>query len=205
MDPRRRRRRKRRAGAVAAFMVLALGIAFFFESQATTTVIIVRHADVAPGLGDDLGLSPVGAIRAEELSRVLADVDVIQGPDAILVGSGRASRETAEPLARRLNLPVLEVDTSSLTRLAKRIIKDYKGKIVLVVTRPADIPVLIPRFQGSKKVPELADGESDNLYVVSVPWYGKVKTLRLRYGSRLAPASEANGLAARSPSDVNGG
>jgi 2,3-bisphosphoglycerate-dependent phosphoglycerate mutase len=197
MDPRRRRRRQRRAGAVAAFMVLALGIAFFFESQATTTVIIVRYADVAPGLGDDLGLSPVGAIRAEELSRVLGDVDVIQGPDAILVWGGRPSRETAEPLARRLNLPVLEVDSSSLTRLAKRIMKDYKGQIVVVVAEPADIPVFIPRFQGSKKVPELADEEADNIYVVSVPWYGKVKTLRFRYGARLAPAGDENGLAAR--------
>lgn len=167
-------------------MVLALGIAFFFESQATTTVIIVRHADVAQGLGDDLGLSPLGAVRAEELSRVLADVDVVQGVDAILVGSGRASRETAEPLAQRLNLPALEVDTSSLKNLAKRIVKDYKGKIVLVVVQPAEIPALIPRFQGSKKVPELADGEYDNLYIVSVPWYGKVKTLRLRYGARHA-------------------
>jgi broad specificity phosphatase PhoE len=186
-------------------MVLALGVAFFFESQATTTVIVVRHADVEAGLGDDLGLSPAGAIRAEELSRVLADVDVIQGLDAILVGGGRASLETAEPLARRLNLPVQEVDTASLTGLAKRIVKDYKGKIVLVVIEPAAIPMFIPRFQGSKNVPELADGEYDNLYVVSVPWYGKVKTLRFRYGARLAPASEANGLAARSPSAVSGG
>ncbi|MDP2326447.1 MAG: hypothetical protein Q8N51_20820 [Gammaproteobacteria bacterium] len=170
-------------------MVLALGIAFFFESQATTTVILVRNADVASSLGDDLGLSPVGAIRAEELSRVLADVDVVQGPDAILVGGGRALRETAEPLARHLNLPVQEVDTSSLTRLAKRIVKEYKGQIVILVAQPADIPILIPRFQGSKKVPELADGEYDNLYIISIPWYGKVKTLRLRYGARPAPTA----------------
>lgn len=168
-------------------MVLALGIAFFFESQATTTVIIVRHADVAPGLGEDPGLSSLGALRAEELSRVLVDVDVVQGPDAILVGGGRASRETAEPLARRLNLPVQEVDTSGLNRLAKRIVKDYKGKIIVVVADAHEIPILIPRFQGSKKVPELADDEYDNLYIVSIPWYGKVKTLRLRYGARHVP------------------
>lgn len=168
-------------------MVLALGIAFFFESQATTTVIIVRAADAATGLGEDPGLSPPGAVRAEELARVLADVDVVQGLDAILVGSARASRETAEPLARRLNLPVQQVDMSSLTRVAKGIMKDYKGEIVLVVAGPADIPILIPRFQGSKKVPELADREYDNLYIVSIPWYGKVKTLRLRYGERFVP------------------
>lgn len=189
MDPRRRRRRQRRAGAVAAFMVLALGLAFFFESQATTTVLVVRHADRAAEPGEDPGLSPVGAMRAEELSRVLGDVDVVQGLDAILVSSGRASRETAEPLARRLNLPVQDADTTDPDALAKRILKDFKGEIVLVVAEPASIPLLIPEFQGSKKVPAMADGEYDNLYVVSIPWYGKVKTLRLHYGARPAPTA----------------
>lgn len=189
MDPRRRRRRQRRAGAVAAFMVLALGLAFFFESQATTTVIVVRYADLAPALGGDPGLSAAGSIRAEELSRVLGDVDVVQGLDAILVGPERAARETAEPLARRLNLPVQDADTRDTKGLARRILKDYKGLIVLVVAEPSAIPLLIPRFQGSKKVPAIADDEYDNLYIVSVPWYGKVKTLRLRYGVRFVPAS----------------
>jgi broad specificity phosphatase PhoE len=168
-------------------MVVALAIAFYFESQATTTVIIVRQADVAPGAGDDAALSPQGALRAEELSRVLADVDVVQGLDAILVGGSRASRETAEPVARRLNLPVQEVDTASLTRVAKNIMKEHKGEIVLVVAGPEEIPILIPRFQGSKKVPDLADREFDNLYIVSIPWQGKVKTLRLHYGARPSP------------------
>ncbi len=187
MDPRRRRRRQRRAGAVAAFMVLALGLAFFFESQATTTVILVSNADLVSGVADDPGLSPAGAIRAEELSRVLKDVDVVQGLDAILVGPGRALRETAEPLAKMLNLPVEEVDTGNMRGLANDILKRYKGEIVLVVTSPAVLPELIPRFQGSKNAPDLADAEYDNLYVVSIPWYGKVKTLRLRYGVRTVP------------------
>jgi hypothetical protein len=191
MDPRRRRRRRRRAGAVSAFMVLALGLAFFFESQATTTVIFVRHADLAVGLGEDPDLSPTGAIRAEELSRVLGDVDVIQGLDAILVAPGRAYRETAEPLARRLNLPVQEVDTTDTDALAKKILKAYKGEIVLVVAEPTVIPALIPEFQGSKKVPAMADDEYDNLYVVSIPWYGKVKTLRMHYGARHVPLAAA--------------
>ena len=170
-------------------MVLALGLAFFFESQATTTVIFVRHADLAPALGGEPGLSATGAIRAEELSRVLGDVDVVQGLDAILVAPQRAARETAGPVARRLNLPVQDVDTTDTEGLAQRILKDYKGKIVLVVAEPSVIPVLIPEFQGSKKVPPMADGEYDNLYVVSIPWYGKVKTLRMRYGARFVPAS----------------
>ena len=33
----------------------------------------------------------------------------------------------------------------------------------------------------------MGENEFDNLYIVSIPWYGKVKTLRLRYGAPYLP------------------
>lgn len=202
MDPRQRRKRRRRAGAISAFMVFALGLAFFFESQATTTVIFVRHADAPLVLDQNVGLSPSGALRAEELARVLGDVDVVQGVDAIFSSPLRVNQETVAPLARRLNLPVQEYDPQNSRSLRKRILRKYKGKVVLVVAEPELIPTVIARLQGSKKLPPMADGEYDNLYIVSIPWYGKVKTLRLHYGAR---PEFLNGLAPSSPSAVSGG
>ena len=61
---------------------------------------------------------------------------------------------------------------------------------VTTVAEPDVIPRLIPEFQGSKKVPPIADAEYDPLYVVTIPWYGKVKTLRLHYGARYRPAPD---------------
>ncbi len=201
MDPRQRRKRRRRAGAVSAFMVFALGLAFFFESQATTTVIFVRHADAPLVVDENVGLSPSGALRAEELVRVLGDVDVVQGVDAIFSSPLRVNQETAAPLARYLNLPVQAFDPQNNRGLRKRILRKYKGKVVLVVAEPELIPIVIARLQGSKKIPPMA-GEYDNLYIVSIPWYGKVKTLRLHYGAR---PEVLNGLAPSSPSAVSGG
>lgn len=193
-DPRRqRRRRQRRAGAIVGFMVLALGLAWFFESQATTTVIFVRYADVVPGMGENPGLSPAGWIRAEELSRMLGDADVVAGVDAVFATRYRSTQETADPVARRLNLPVQVVDASDIDGMVNRLLRDYKGQIVLVVTEPDALPQLIARLHGSKKLPPMGDEEHDNLYVVSIPWYGKVKTLRFHYGapppSGLPPAT----------------
>ncbi|MEE3236520.1 MAG: hypothetical protein VX236_04320, partial [Pseudomonadota bacterium] len=31
-------------------------------------------------------------------------------------------------------------------------------------------------------VPPIAEMEYDNLYLVSIPWFGKTKTIRVRYG-----------------------
>lgn len=193
---RRRRRRRRRQAAVFAFMLVALALAWFFENQATTTVIFVRHADQATDQGANPGLSPVGQARAEELARVLGEADVVAGVDALFATQYRHTQETADPLARRLRLPVQIVDVADVKGLLRRILKQYKGKVVLVITHPHTLPVLIRELHGSKKVPPLAEAEYDNLYIVSIPWYGKVKTLRLKYG---APFVAPNAAPAPAP------
>jgi broad specificity phosphatase PhoE len=171
---------------VLIFLMLAFGLAWFFESQATTTVIFARYADRAEG--ENAGLSPAGQARAAELARVLGDVDVVTGVDAIFATQYRYAQETAQPLADRLRLPVQVVDVTDAEALLERILGSYKGKVVLVVTHTEPLPVLIRKLHGSKKVPAIAAEEYDNLYIVSIPWYGKVKTLRLKYGAPYVPA-----------------
>lgn len=186
-ENRRKRRRRRRIIASAVFLALALSLSWFFESQATTTVIFARYANLMPGDDANPGLNPAGQRRARELARVLSDVDVVAGVDAIFATQYRNSQETAEPLAQKLQLPVQVVDASNVRGLADMILREYKGKIVLVITDSDALPQLIRRFQGSKKLPPIADNEHDNLYIVSIPWYGKVKTLRLKFGVPYMP------------------
>lgn len=185
---RRQRRRQRRAGAVASFLVMALALAWFFESQATTTVIFVRFAEAAAGRDGSDSLTPAGVARARDLARALAEIDVVQGIDGVFATGYRPTQETAEPVARQAGVAVQVVDADDPDGLVDRILGDYKGKIVLVVTDSAAIRAAVPEFHGSKKIPPESDAEPDNLYVVSIPWYGKVKTLRFRYGPP-APAS----------------
>ncbi len=186
-ERRKRRRRLRRQAAVLIFLMVAFGLAWFFESQATTTVVVARYADRETGDGENPGLSAAGQARAEELARVLTDVDVVAGVDAIFATQYRYTQETADPLAKRLHLPVQVVDVADVNGLLERILKKFKGKVVLVITHIEPLPVLIRELHGSKKVPDIAEDEYDNLYVVSIPWYGKVKTLRLKYGAPYQP------------------
>lgn len=186
-DNRRRRRRRRRILASVLFLAFAVTLAWIFESQATTTVVFVRYAELANGGGGNPGLSDAGRVRAEELSRVVGDIDVIAGVDAIFATQFRSTQETAEPIADRLQLPVQVVDSSNVDGLEQMILKAYKGKIVLVISDREAIPALIEAFHGSKRLPPMATTEHDNLYIVSIPWYGKVKTLRLKYGAPYLP------------------
>jgi broad specificity phosphatase PhoE len=180
---RRRRRRRRRIQAIVIYTAIAIGLAWFFESQATTTMIFVRHAERAGGAADDPGLTPAGQRRAAELARQLVDADVVAGVDAIYSTPFRRTQETAQPVADALNLPINIYDPSDDNEaVVDKMVKDHKGKIILVVGHSNTVPALIAALGASKKVPPIAEMEYDNIYIISIPWFGKTKTIRMRFG-----------------------
>lgn len=186
-DNRKKRRRRRRIIASVIFLAVALGLAWFFESQATTTVLFVRYAETQGPVTQNPGLSEAGTARARELARMINTVDVVAGIDAIFTTQYRSTQEMAEPVAEDLQIPVQVVDSKNVRGLRDLILKEYKGKIVLVITDADALPKLIRKFQGSKRLAPIAEHEHDNLFIVSIPWYGKVKTLQLKYGAPYLP------------------
>ena len=188
-DARRRRRRRRRIQIVVIYTAIAIGLAWFFESQATTTIIFVRHADKATAPIDNPGLSAAGQRRAAELSRQLVDADVVAGVDAVYSTGYKRSQETARAVADALDLPINTYDVDDTEEILETILKRHKGKIILIVAHGNTVPVLIANLGASKKVPPIAESEYDNIYIISIPWFGKTKTIRLRYGEPYRPAA----------------
>jgi broad specificity phosphatase PhoE len=182
-----RRRRRRRIQVVIIYTAIAVGLAWFFESQATTTVLFVRHAEKLELPADDPGLSEAGQRRAVELARQLVDADVVSGIDAVYSTPFRRSVETAKPVAEALNLAVRSYDVADTEEFIEALIKEHKGKIILVVGHNNTLPEMIGNMGASKVVPPIADDEYDNIYLVSIPWFGKTKTIRLRYGEPYTP------------------
>ena len=164
------------------YTAIAIGLAWFFESQATTTIIFVRHAEQAAVEEDDPSLSVAGKRRVAELTRQLVDADVVAGIDAIYATPFKRSQETVQPIADALSLPIRAYDAEDTNQVLKKILRKHKGKIILVVGHSNTLPTLIANLGASKKVPRIAEGEFDNIYIVSIPWFGKTKTIRLRYG-----------------------
>jgi len=184
---RRKRRHRRRAQIIVIYTALAIGLAWFLESQATTTVIFVRHAEKASIPADDPGLSLAGQQRVAELTRQLVDADVVAGVDAVYSTSFRRTEETVRPIADALGLPVNSYDAADTEAIMEHIVREHKGKIILVAGHSNTVPDLIGNMGASKKVPEIAENEYDNIYIVSIPWFGKTKTIRLRYGEPYIP------------------
>jgi len=186
-NERRLRRRRRRIQAVVIYVTMALGLAWFFELQATTTIIFVRHAERALEPADDPALNDAGRRRAAELTRQMIDADVVAGIDAIYSTQFRRTQETAQGVADALDLPVHIYSSDDNEAVLNTILKSHKGKIILVVGHSNTVPTLIADLGASKKVPPINDSEYDNIYVVSIPWFGKTKTIRLRYGEPYVP------------------
>ncbi len=179
---RRRRRRRRRIQIVVIYTAIAVGLAWFFESQATTTIIFVRHAEKDLTVADDPPLSDAGRLRAAELARQLVDADVVAGVDAVYSTPFKRTQQTARAVADALDLPVNIYAVDDDEAVLENILKRHKGKIILVVGHSDTLPALIANLGASKRVPPIHEDEYDNIYVISIPWFGKTKTIRLRYG-----------------------
>ena len=176
------RRRGSRLIPISGFIVVCLGLAWFFESQATTTIIFVRHTDTdLASVSADPRLNLLGRQRAELLADVVQDIDVIAGVDAIYVSEHLRTQETAAPVAERLGVDVRISDPFLVEPFMAQVLADHKGEIVLVVTLEDALAPLVEELHGSKNIPVMAPEEYGNIYIVTIPWFGKVKTLRLRY------------------------
>ncbi len=93
-------------------------------------------------------------------------------------------------MADALGLPVMNYDVSDTRDVIDSIVSEYKGKIVLVVGHSNTIPELMANMGASKNVPAIDEDEYDNLYLVTIPWFGKTKTIRLRYGEPYVALSD---------------
>jgi len=178
-----RRKSRIRILPIVGYILLVLGIAWFLQQQATTTIIFARHADVDPAmpLADDPPLTERGRRRAELLADFLADVDVVSSVDAIYATTAQRTQQTAAPLAARLGQRLNIDDPYKVDRLIRRLFRDRKGRITLVVADADVIPALIADLHGKNPLPAFGPDDLSDLYVVTVPYYGKVKTLRFRY------------------------
>ena len=190
----RKKRRRRRIQIIVAYIAVAIGLAWFFESQATTTVIFIRHAEKDLTQLDNPGLSDQGRVRVAELTRQLIDADVVAGIDAIYSTSYRRNTETVQPLAKILNLEINYYNPTENEEILENILDNHKGKIILVVAHSNTVPILIADLGASKNVPPIAEHEYDNIYIVSIPWFGKTKTIRLRYGMPYDPDNQKRAI-----------
>jgi broad specificity phosphatase PhoE len=134
---------------------------------AQSSVFLVRHAERADSgmaaskmTGADPDLSGAGRLRAEALAKMLKDTKIA----AIYTTEYKRTKQTAEPLATTLGVPVTAFPSKDLAALMQKL-KTATGN-VLVVGHSNTVPEIIKALGVADPV-VIGDDEFDNLFIVS--------------------------------------
>ncbi|SMC00188.1 Phosphoglycerate mutase [Hymenobacter roseosalivarius DSM 11622] len=145
---------------------------------AVTTIYVVRHAEkeTSPALTDP-PLTPAGEQRALTLRDTLGSRNI----EALYVTNTVRSRATAAPLATALQRTPQVYDKPA--DLAARILREQKGKTVLVVGHSNTLLPLVSALGATSEITTVEDGEYDYLFEVKVPPSGAATVVTHRFGA----------------------
>jgi len=148
-----------------------------------TTIIIVRHAEQTDPKATDPPLSPAGTARATALAAAIEH----SGVQAIYVTQFKRTKQTAARAAALLHVPVTEVpvDLSHVAgyprELARRVLSEHHGGIVLVVSHSNTVPGIVSALT-NVTVPPIASKEYDRFTVVTAGAAGCQHVTQSQYG-----------------------
>ena len=160
-------------------LALTALLALAANAAPVTTVILVRHAEKAPGapeMNDDPPLAVEGEARAKKLAGLLAK----SGITAIYTTPFARTRNTAAPLAAALNLTPVEMKTGPTyaADVAAKIRAEHAGGTVLVVGHSNSTPNVMKAL-GIANPPKIDDAtEFDNLFIVTLGEESKLLVLK---------------------------
>jgi broad specificity phosphatase PhoE len=162
------------------FFLLVAAAVMAYRSATTTTIVVVRHAEKELVTIADPPLAEAGVRRAERLAQMFGDVKGAGAIEAIYVTDTKRSQMTAGPLASRLALKPTVLPGADVEGAAKRALRDHRGGRTLIVAHSNTVPQIVRRLSG-QSVPDIGEEEYDNVYVVTVPSFGRSSVLRLKY------------------------
>ncbi|MGB3627217.1 MAG: phosphoglycerate mutase family protein [Henriciella sp.] len=145
------------------------------DNTAEYTLYLVRHAEKQAG--DDPALTETGAARAEALADLLEGESI----EAVWSSNYTRTRDTAAPLAERLDLNVRLYDASDLSGLAEQLKAD--AQTALVVGHSNTTPNLAEALGGDAGTPIDEPTEYDRLYVLTGIGTDAVETDIRRFGA----------------------
>ncbi len=169
--------------------LLALQRATAQDDFKPVTVFLVRHAEREDEPRQDPPLKKEGVARSQELAKLLGSA----GIKTIITSQFARTKQTAEPLAAKLNLTPISISLrsnpnnprliaeESTTQVVNKIL-ERSGESVLLVGHSNSVPDVI-KMLGGDTVPTIDERQFNNLFIVTVYGKGKAKVVHLKYGA----------------------
>ena len=163
---------KRSFRAIAVYLLL---VATVTSATAQRAVILIRHAEKAD-TSKDPALSETGQTRARALAILLARA----GVTAVYASEYQRTKQTAEPLAVALNLPVYSFPAADPAGLSERLRTRHADDIVLVVGHSDTLPDLMKHL-GHAVLETIEDDDFGSVFVLVSRGGQPPFVVRLRY------------------------
>lgn len=142
-----------------------------------TTFILVRHAETT-GAGNNPNLSAAGQTRADELSRIVSNLDL----NAVYSTNFNRTMQTAQPVASAQGLSIVQYDPFMPAALIQQALDAFPKGVVLVVGHSNTTAAMLNEMVGANTYPDIAESEYDNMFIVHVSDIGKATVTHLKYG-----------------------
>lgn len=157
-------------------MILLFSFTSF--SQNTTTFIVLRHAEKADN-SKDTNLSAEGLIRADELRKTLAPVDV----NAIYSTPFNRTKQTVTPLATGKGIAITEYPANKpYEEFVNELIAAHQGKTVVIVGHSNTVPEILKVLSQNNFNVTINENQFDNLFVVTLTDGQKPTVVTMKYG-----------------------
>jgi broad specificity phosphatase PhoE len=166
-----------RSALVVVASLIAIIVWRWWFCYGATTFLIVRHAD---RLDNQDALNAAGVTRAQQLVRVAEEAGIV----AVYRSDTNRARDTAAPLGMALGLMPVVYTANDTTTLVSDIFAAHRGERVFVVGHSNTVPDIISAA-GGPTIPDIDDGEFDNLFVLTVCRCrrGLAELVNLQYGA----------------------
>ncbi len=163
-------------------LVFLLFCHFAVAQQSVRTIFLVRHAEKTSGSADP-GLSPAGVKRADCLANALKDA----GIKNIYVTEAKRTQQTADPLAKRLNIKPTMMKAADSANLVRNFLYAGNGN-TLVVGHGDTLPVIVARIKAGTVAP-IGENEYDRLIMFSTIEGSPTPIVTMHYCEASGPAA----------------
>jgi broad specificity phosphatase PhoE len=164
------------------FLFLVFALVLFIPSinaqnslldKDVATLIFVRHAEKADDGTRNPPLTKEGEERAIRIMNILKKS--YKNVDAVYSTEYKRTELTASPTAKEFDLAIQKYDPRTPNVFIKTLLKDYKGKVVLIVGHSNTTPFLVNILLDENKYAQLDESAYNEIFIVKASDIGKAK------------------------------
>ncbi len=160
---------------IGIILVTLLSFSALPPAHAQEVVYLIRHAEQVLDV-EDPPLREAGHQRAKAWAAILRDANI----KVIYTSKKRRTKQTGEPVAQALNIPLQTMPRRDVAGLVDRLRTRHADEAVLIVGHSRTVPKLIRELGYSEDVTIERD-DYDNLFIVVPQSESAPIVMRLRY------------------------